>query len=291
MLETFTDSLVFDLKQIADMLPRLLFGILVIILFYLAGKLISRIYDRVLLKTPLSRSNLEYFQKLIVGVFVFMGFIFSLNIIGFHTFAASLLAGGGLIAIMLGFAFRDIGENLLAGFILAFSRPFNNGDLIESGGLTGRVQNIHLRHTHIRTSDGCDVFVPSAQLLTKPLHNYTLDGLRRGGFTVGIDYADDVQEACTLILNKIKTVKRIIKKPAPSVSIRGFDPNFVELQVFFWINVRDQESSLPAIRTAAMETCRLALIRGGYTFSANVSTTVDLRRVDVKMNEDTADNE
>jgi small conductance mechanosensitive channel len=290
MIDTFTESLFLELEQFTDLLPRLIFGILVIFLFYLLGKLISRIYDRILQKTSLSESNLQYFQRLIVGVSIFIGFIFFLNIIGFQTFAASLLAGGGIVAVMLGFAFRDIGENLLAGFFLAFSRPFNKGDLIESDGLTGRVQNIQLRHTHIRTGDGCDIFVPSAQLFTKPLHNYTLDGLRRGNFTVGIDYTDDAEKACQLLLETVQSVKRILKKPAPSVTIKGFDPDYVELQVSFWINVKDQESTLPIIRTSAMNACRISLINAGFTFSSNVSTNVDLGPVDVRLDRSETNN-
>jgi small conductance mechanosensitive channel len=285
MIEPFVDSLIFELEQFAEMLPRFIFGILVIVLFYFIGKGISRGYNQVLRRTSLSESNMHYFQRLIVGIFVFIGFIFFLNIAGFQTFATSLLAGGGLVAVMLGFAFRDIGENLLAGFFLAFSRPFNKGDLIESGGLMGRVQDIQLRHTHIRTGDGCDIFVPSAQLFTKPLHNYTLDGLRRGQFTVGIDYSDDAQKACKILIDVMKNIKRVLKKPAPSVHIKGLDPDFVELQVSFWINVKDQESSLPAIRTSAMEDCRLALIEHQFTFSSNVSTNIDLSPVQVLMDQ------
>lgn len=283
MIETFSESLFTELEHLVELAPRMLFGLIVIFLFYLAGKAISRIYDGVLRKTSLSVSNLHYFQRLIVGLSVFIGFIFFLNILGYRAFATSMLAGGGLLAVMLGFAFRDIGENLLAGFLLAFSRPFNKGDLIESGGLQGRVQNIQLRHTHIRTGDGCDIFIPSAQLFTKPLHNYTLDGLRRGNFTVGIDYADNVQAAIDLLFQVIKQTKGVIKKPAPSVSIKGFDPDFVELQITFWINVNNQELSLPVIRSSAMEACRVALIRDKYTFSSNVSANVDLSTVRVRL--------
>jgi small conductance mechanosensitive channel len=65
----------------------------------------------------------------------FFGFIIFLNLIGYSTLAASLVAGGGLTAVMLGFAFKDIGENFIAGFFLAYSRPFNTNDVIESGGI------------------------------------------------------------------------------------------------------------------------------------------------------------
>ena len=147
----------------------------------------------------------------------------------------------------------------------------------------GRVQLIELRHTHVRTGDGCDVFIPSAQLFTKPLHNYTIDGLRRGSFTVGIDYGDDPNHATEVLLKTVKSVKKVLKKPAPSVVIKGFDPDFVELQVSFWINVRDQESGLPAIRTNVMNKCRQALIEHEFTFSADVSTAVELAPVRVNV--------
>src|SRR5690625_6434311 len=93
---------------------------------------------------------------------------------------------------MIGFAFKDIGENFLARFFLAFSRSFRENDLIETGGITGTVRGIHIRHTHLRTSDGCDVFVPSAQLFTKPLYNYTLEdrkSTRLNSSHVAISYA------------------------------------------------------------------------------------------------------
>lgn len=148
----------------------------------------------------------------------------ALNILGFYGLATSILAGGGITAVILGFAFKDIGENFLAGFFMAFSRPFRTGDLIESEGLKGLVQTIELRHTHIRTADECDVYIPSAQLLSKPLFNYTRDGLRRGTFSVGIDYGDDADRACRLIQEKVAADEKVIPKPAPAVQIAGFTP-------------------------------------------------------------------
>lgn len=283
MIETFTDQFLLDLDRFAEFLPTLIFAIVVLLIFYFAGKGIGNLINRAVEKSGRKDSSFLYFSKLVTGIIVFIGFIFFLNILGFQAFATTLLAGGGLTAVILGFAFKDIGENFLAGFLLAFSRPFNKGDLIETGGIMGRVQVIELRHTHVRTSDGCDVFIPSAQLFTKPLHNYTIDGLRRGSFTVGIDYGDDPHHATEVLLSTVKTVKKVLKKPVPSVQIKGFDPNYVELQVSFWINVRDQESGLPAIRTDVMNQCRKALIDHNFTFSADVSTAVQLAPVQINV--------
>jgi len=218
-------------------------------------------------------------------VALFLGVILFLNLIGYGTLAASLLAGGGLTAVMLGFAFKDIGENFLAGFFLVFSRPFNKNDVIETDGITGTVKEIQLRHTHIRTAEGCDVFVPSAQLFTKPLFNYTLDGLRRGTFTVGIDYANDAEKAVSLLLEIMNTTKGVLSEPKSGVSINGLMPSYVELRINFWIDATDQEYGLAAVRSRLMNRCKNELRDQGYTLSSDVTTALTMGPLDVSVSQ------
>ncbi len=285
MTDTLIEAFISEFELFVDFIPRLIFALLVAFIIYFIGRIIGKGTVKALKRTSMPEAYHHFFKKLITGIAVFIGFIIFLNLIGYNTLAASLVAGGGLTAVMLGFAFKDIGENFLAGFFLAFSRPFNTNDVIETGNITGRVKSIHLRHTHLRTADGCDVFVPSAQLFTKPLHNYTLDGLRRGSFTVGIDYADDAESALKIILNTVTNTKGVLKKPGAGTSIKGFDPAFVEIQALFWINAKDQELSLGKVRTHAMESCRKALIENGFTFSSDMTTAIDMQPVEVKLNQ------
>ncbi len=197
--------------------------------------------------------------------------------------AASLLAGGGLTAVMLGFAFKDIGENFLAGFFLVFNRPFDKNDVIQTDGITASVKEIHLRHTHIRTADGCEVFVPSAQLFIKPLYNYTIDGLRRGDFTVGIDYSDDAEKAMNILLETTKVTKGVLSVPIPGVSVKGFTPSYVELLVTFWIDAKDQEQGMATVRSRLMNSCKNLLRESGFTLSSDVTTSVTMEPVDVSV--------
>lgn len=276
MIETLIDSFLFEFEAFLEFLPRLLLAVVVFLFIYVLGKVFSGGVLKVLRRTDIPETYHQFFKKLIVGISIFFGFVLFLNLIGYTTLAASLVAGGGLTAVMLGFAFKDIGENFIAGFFLAFSRPFNTNDVIESGGIMGRVKSIELRHTHIRTSDGCDVFVPSVQLFTKPLHNYTLDGLRRGNFSIGIDYGDDAQKAIELLSESTISVVGVLKKPAASVQIRALTPDYVEIQVHFWINARDQELTLPGIRTIAMNSCREKLIEHGFRLSSDTISNINL---------------
>lgn len=284
MLDSLIGSFQIEFEQLVEFFPRLLIALTVALVIYLIGRIVAKIVVRILKRTKMPATYHEFFRKVVSGFSIFIAIIIFLNLIGYSTLAASLVAGGGLTAVMLGFAFKDIGENFLAGFFLAFSRPFNTDDVIETENITGRVKSIQLRQTHIRTADGCDVFVPSSQLFTKPLRNYTLDGLRRGGFTVGIDYNDNTAKALEIILKTVSETKGVLKRPAPSSSIKGFDPSFVEIQAFFWISSKDQEHNLGVVRTRAMESVRKALIEEGFTFSSDMTTAIDMRPVDVNVN-------
>lgn len=281
MIDTIGDALLFEYERMIAFLPRLLMAIIVVFIIYTIGKWLAKGMVRFLKRSSIPKTYHDYFGKLIKMVGAFVAFVVFLNLIGYQTLAASLLAGGGLTAVMLGFAFKDIGENFLAGFFLAFSRPFTTDDVIETDGILGQVKGIELRHTHIRTGDGCDVFVPSAQLFTKPLHNYTLDGLRRGSFTVGIDYGDDAEKAAELLLETAKTTEGVLELPKASVQIKGFNQNFVELQVFFWIRAKNQEASLSVVRTRAMNNCRKMMIDQNFTLSSNITTALDMNPIEV----------
>ncbi|MDZ7773524.1 MAG: mechanosensitive ion channel family protein [Balneolaceae bacterium] len=284
MLDNLANAFLEELQQLVDFLPELLFASLVLLAFYGLGRLLAKGAHRLILRSSMPSAYHPYFVTLIRGLTLLVGIIVFLNMIGYGTLATSLVAGGGLTAVVLGFAFKDIGENFLAGFFLAFSRPFNTDDVIETEGVLGRVKSIQLRHIHIRTADGCDVFVPSVQLFTKPLHNYTLDGLRRGSFTVGIDYGDDARAAADMLLEVTQNTPGVLGDPKASVQIKGFDPNFVQLQVFFWIRSTDQELTLTSTRFELMNNCREALQKKGYTFSSSVTTAVEMRPVEVSLN-------
>jgi small-conductance mechanosensitive channel len=283
MLETLIDSFWMEFERFVEFFPRLLIALVLAAVVYIIGRGIAKVVVRLLKRTDMPVTYHEFFRKMVSGLGIFLSIVIFLNLIGYSALAASLVAGGGLTAVMLGFAFKDIGENFLAGFFLAFSRPFNTDDVIETENIIGLVKSIQLRQTHIRTADGCDVFVPSSQLFTKPLRNYTLDGLRRGSFTVGIDYHDDSEKALELILKAVSETKGVLKRPAPSTSMKGFDPSFVEIQAFFWISSKDQELNLGVVRTRAMEQVRRTLIENGFTFSSNMSTAIDMRPVDVNV--------
>jgi small-conductance mechanosensitive channel len=283
MIEQLKEAFFTEYTAFIDFFPRLIIGLFALIIVYIIGKGVASGVLQILKRSSFPSTYHSFFSKVIKGVALFLGLILFLNLIGYGTLAASLLAGGGLTAVMLGFAFKDIGENFLAGFFLVFSRPFNKNDVIETDGITGTVKEIQLRHTHIRTAEGCDVFVPSAQLFTKPLFNYTLDGLRRGNFKVGIDYANDAEKAMDLLLKIVNSVDGVLHDPKAGVSVSGLMPSYVELQITFWIDATDQEHGLAAVRSRLMNRCKNSLREHGYTLSSDVTTALTMDPLSVSL--------
>lgn len=266
------DTLQADWEAFLRFLPRLLYGAVVMGVFLLLAGQLGRLTRRLLAAragTPLLAAVVRY------GVAA-AGLLMALNVLGFPGIAASMLATGGVVAIVLGFAFREVGENLLAGFFLSFSRPFQPGDLVRSGDLTGTVRAIELRHVHLRAADACDVFVPSAQIFREPLYNYTRDGLRRPSFTLGVAYHDDPEEVIAVLESALGQLPDVLADPPPLVSIRHFDAQVVEYQVLFWLDQNVTTQGPAQVERQARIACWRALREAGMTFSTDVRSGVDI---------------
>ena len=257
-----------------DFMPKILAALLVLVIAIWVGRRLAKTLVALLVKTSLPGIHKGFFRNTITWLFALLGVIIALDILGLEKAAASILAGGGITAVVLGFAFREIGENFLAGFFLAFSRPFNIGDTIQSGDFIGSVKSIELRNTHIRTSDGRDIFIPSSQIFNQPLINYTKDGLRRPSFVIGIDYGDDAIKAVGLLLEVAKNVEGVLKDPPPGVYISEMTAQYVQLEVFFWLDVFDKNINFLGIKSELMDGCRKALLSNGFTPSSDTTTNV-----------------
>jgi len=260
--------------QFASMLPELSLAIVVLAVSIFAGNRLGKLVTKYMPVRRGSQIPLVFFGRLISWLLTFVGIILALQIVHLERIAYSLLAGGGVTAIVLGFAFREIGENMLAGLFLSFSRPFEVGDTIRSEDLEGTVKGVELRNTHIRTADGRDIYIPSAQIFNRPLVNFTRDGLRRLSFTVGIDYADDAKTACALLTEILENTDDILTTPNPRVSISALLPGYIELEAQYWIDVFRREVDYATLRTDLLDRFRRTLLEEGYTVSASTVSNV-----------------
>lgn len=257
------------------LLPRLGLAIFVFLITLLIASQLRRwLRLRILQQT---RDNLltGFLAQLGYWIILLFGAVIALGFIGLNDFVTKILAGAGLSAFILGFALKDIGENFLAGILLAFKRPFRIGDRVETNGINGRVTGLNLRETIIKTLDGKDVYMPNGLILKTPLINYTMDGYLRLEFSIGLNYEDDLARAIDIILTAVGGAKGVINEPprVPEVSISELTNSCVNMKVYCWINSYDPDVSAQAVRTVAIQSAIDALAKAGYHLPSDTGET------------------
>lgn len=259
---TFLDGLI-------EVLPEVLAAVLVLGLFTYGGWKFSGWVTHGFRggKFTIMRT---FFQRIIFGFFLLLGLVMVLPILGYTQIATFFLAGGSLVAVIFGIAFREIGQNILGGFLLAINRPFEIGDLVAVGDFEGTVINLNLRSTHLRSYDGQDVFVPNTDFMQKPLVNYTRDGLRRFQFEIGIDYADDAERAREAILGAVNETEDVLRDPSATAIVNELGTSAVVLRVYYWIDMFKLDPSLFEIRSKVINAAKNRLLEDGFNLPADI---------------------
>lgn len=147
---------------------------------------------------------------------------------------AKLLTSLGIGGVALGFAFKDILQNLMAGLLILLREPFRIGDQIISGDYEGTVESIETRATMIKTYDGRRVVIPNSQIYTSPVVVNTAFENQRSEYDIGIGYGDDLREAKRVILNAVQEVDGVLSDPAPEVLVVELAGATVNLRARWW---------------------------------------------------------
>lgn len=258
--------------KIIDQTPQILVAVIFLTAFIFLGIFLRNLVRRRLFANIQDRLVINFISRLVFLVMLILGIVFFLRNLGWYQVAGGLLAGAGVSAIVIGFAFKDIGENFLAGFFLAFSRPFGIGDIIQVENLKGTVKALNFRNTYIRTFDGKDIFLPNALLIKSPLINYTRDGLLRHDFLIGLDYGDNIVSAINSILSTIKANPKISRGDGldPFVIIEEFSTSTINLRIHYWINQDEVKDFIPDLKTNLMNDILIHLAQNGFNMPADI---------------------
>ena len=223
-------------ERFLNSLPQIVIALIVIIVFFIIAGLAGRTLKRNLLKRMEDQLLPVFLGRILRWTIILIGLFIAVNVLGYGGVASGLLAGLGASALIVGFAFKDIGENFLAGVILAFNRPFDIGDVIVSQDYTGTVKEVDMRVTTIKTFDGNDVFIPNSMIIKNPVLNYTMEPTRRHEFIVGVEYASDLGKAVQAVRSVLQDNKEVLDDPAPDVILNDFGSSSINIMVRFWVN-------------------------------------------------------
>lgn len=268
LIQSFQDSW----DSFVEQIPSLLAAILVITLgIFIANKLtdLSRKFIAGKSTDPLMTN---FLIKAIKTVFVIIVIMFGLKVAGLDGIATGVLTAAGASAVILGFAFKDIGENFISGIILSFNRPFNINDTVSIGDIFGKVKSMEFRYTKLKTFDGKDVYIPNSDVIKKPVFNFTEDGYFRMEFTVGIAYENDIDKAKKIILDTMNSHPLSLKEEdrEPFVMTDELGVNSVNIKVFFWVVAEDYRRDALMIRSEMIDQVKINLLTNGISMPANI---------------------
>lgn len=256
--------------QFLAALPRIVFALLLLVFIIFIASRISRFLQQQLSGKAHDPLFSRFVAKLIKITLLIVGLILFLHVLGLSGIASGLLAGAGVSALVFGFAFKDIGENFLAGIILAFNRPFQLNDTIKIDEHVGRVQALNFRTTHIKTFDEKDVFLPNATVIKQTLVNLTQDGMIRLDFVVGIAYEDNIDDAIKSILSAVKTVPDLLREKEPFAAVEELATSTVNIRVFFWTSSEDYKKGVLLTKSRVMTAVKNRLTTDGFTLPADI---------------------
>ena len=144
----------------------------------------------------------------------------------------------GSLGVGIGFGLQSIVNNLFSGIILAFERPAQIGDLIEVGGIMGKVKEIGIRSSKIVTLDGSDVIIPNGDMLNQHLVNWTKGNRhRRMEMIIGVAYGSHLNEIRDGLEQILKNHPMVISYPSPLVYLHQFNESSMDFRLLFWADV------------------------------------------------------
>lgn len=215
----------------------------------------------------------KFLAQVIRVIFIIILIIFALRVAGLRDLATGLFTAAGASTVILGFAFKDIGENFISGIILTFNRPFNVRDIVSIGDVFGRISSMEFRYTMIKTFDGKNVYIPNSDVIKKPVFNFTENGSFRMDFTVGIDYNSDINLAKKIILEVLNSHNGIIQDEDNMENYVLTDElavNSIDLKIYFWVYARDYRKDALMIKSDLIEKIKIKLDENGIGIPSNV---------------------
>jgi small-conductance mechanosensitive channel len=179
---------------------------------------------------PAAFKNIITAAILVVVALILLKEILNINV-------TSLIATTTVLTATIGLAFQSTLANMLAGLTIHLEKPLKQGDWISAGGHEGRVMDITLRSTRIKTIENNEVFIPNSKVLSESVVNYSLpDAVLVRKLTVGVSYSVPPNKVRKAILDVLSDVGRVLKAPAPVVRVANYGDFAVNFEIRYAIN-------------------------------------------------------
>jgi small-conductance mechanosensitive channel len=194
-------------------------------------------------------------------VLVLIGLVVTFDLLGVTSLVGALLGTAGVAGLAVGFAFRDIIENYLAGVLMSIRQPFRVNDIVSIEGHEGRVVRMTARELVLLTFEGNHVRMPNATVFKNVLVNYTLNARRLVVLEVGVGVEEDLSTVQRLGVDTLEEMNGILAEPPPFARIVTLGDSTVTVRYHGWV---DQSSTdFAKVQSEAIRLVKAALDEAG----------------------------
>jgi small conductance mechanosensitive channel len=226
-------------KEGFRILFRLLLVAFILFAFVQLANLVQKLVNRGLDSARIHISHL--LRRMIVStarnLIIILGVLIAISQLGISL--GPLLAGLGIAGFIIGFALQDTLSNFASGLMILMYRPFDVGDVVEAGGVSGKVSHMSLVNTTFMTFDNQKLVVPNNMIWSSVITNLTAQRKRRVDLTVGISYEDDIEKAETVLREIISEHEAVLDDPEPNVRLHELGESSLNFIVRPWVKTSD----------------------------------------------------
>jgi len=223
--------------------PKLIFRLLLVLFilfaFFQFAKLVQKGVDRALGSARVRISHLLH--RMIVSsvrnIVVLLGVLIAISQLGISL--GPLLAGIGIAGFIIGFALQDSLSNFASGMMILMYKPFDVGDVVDAGGVNGRVSHMSLVNTTFMTLDNQKLIVPNNLIWQSVITNVTAQRTRRIDLMFGIAYEDDIEKAERVLQEIVTANEAVLSDPEPQIKLHELGDSSVNFIVRPWVRTSD----------------------------------------------------
>lgn len=240
------------LNELVKLLPNILLAAIVLVVgIFIAkrirtfsNKMIKKISDNVTLNSLFSSIIFIFF----IGIILFM----VLSILHLNKAVVSILAGAGVAGLAIALAFQDIAANFISGIFISIRKPMHVGDIVKLKDFMGKVEEINLRDTVLKTFQGQMVIIPNKAVFQNPIENYSMLGKRRTDLTIRVSYGDDLEKVKKITLDALEGLKGLSPSDEVTMFYNEFAESSINYVIRLWIDSSEQPNFLEAGSEAIM---------------------------------------
>jgi small conductance mechanosensitive channel len=216
---------------------RIFGALLLLLLAHWLIRFVSRRFDKLLDRANIDNTLHLFLSRLFRYSLYALLFITVLSILGVPM--SSIIAVLGASVLAIGLALQDSLKNIASSILIIILKPYVVGDFVEINDRTGRVLEVGLYHSLIRTPDNKVLLIPNSDVMSENIINYSRLEIIRVDMIFGIGYGDDLQKAKQILEEILASNERVLEDPMPNVAVHDLGDNSVNFTVQPYANLDD----------------------------------------------------